>query len=153
MIFQWSKCLSPKNMERPFYKYFSWQMGDKFLGAVLHGGLMIRSCQGWRSFTNAFFSKHFGKLSVNIFQLTFSSKFLPIMKGYTLEDKALTSLQNYESCHIYGIWSSKEMGDTLKSSLAVAMQATRRDNFYGKERFSLCNTAVLKLYCKSYWIL
>ena len=75
------------------------------------------------------------------------------MKGYTLEDKALTSLQNYGSCHIYGIWSSKEVGDTLKSSLAVAMQASRRGNFYWKEGLSLCNTAVLKLYCKSYWIL
>ena len=34
-------------------------MGDKFLGqicggTVLHGGLMIRSCQGQGSFTNAF---------------------------------------------------------------------------------------------------
>ena len=45
------------------------------------------------------------------------------------------------------------MEKTLKSSFGVAMQATRRDNFYGKEGFSLCNTAVLKLYCKSYWVL
>ena len=29
-------------------------MGDKFWGAVLHGGLMIISCQGWGSFRNAF---------------------------------------------------------------------------------------------------
>ena len=43
-------------MEGPFYKYFSWQMGDKFWGAVLHVGLIIKSCQGWGSFTNAFFS-------------------------------------------------------------------------------------------------
>ena len=42
---------------------------------------------------------------------------------------------------------------TLNLSFRVAMQATRRDNFYGKEGFSLCNTAVLKLYCKSYWVL
>ena len=37
------------------------------------------------------------------------------------------------------------MGKALKSSFGVAMQATRRDNFYGKEGFSLCNTAALKL--------
>ena len=34
----------------------SWQIGDKFWGAVLHRGLMIRLWQGWGSFTNAFFS-------------------------------------------------------------------------------------------------
>ena len=33
---------------------FSWQLGDTFWGAVLHGGLMTKSCQGWRSFTNVF---------------------------------------------------------------------------------------------------
>ena len=49
------------------------------------------------------------------------------------------------------------MGKALKSSFGVAMQATRRDNFYGKERFSLCNTAALKLivsltvYCKLFY--
>ena len=57
------------------------------------------------------------------------------------------------SCHIYGIWRSKEAGKALKSSFGVPMQATMRVNFYGKEEFSLCNTAVLKLYCKSYWVL
>ena len=57
------------------------------------------------------------------------------------------------SCHIYGIWRSKEAGKALKSSFGVPMQATRRDSFYGKEGFSLGNTAVLKLYCKSYWVL
>ena len=31
-------------------------MGDTFWGAVLHEGLMIRSCQGWGSFSNAFSS-------------------------------------------------------------------------------------------------
>ena len=45
------------------------------------------------------------------------------------------------------------MGKALKLSFGVAMQAIRRNNFYGKEGFSLCNTTVLKLYCKSYWIL
>ena len=57
------------------------------------------------------------------------------------------------SCHIYGICRSKEAGKVLKSSFGVAMQATRRGNFYGKEGFSLCNTVVLNLYCKSYWVL
>ena len=59
MIFQWSKGMlspPPKNMEGPFYKSFSWQMGAIFWEAVLHGGLMIRSCQMWGSFTNAFSS-------------------------------------------------------------------------------------------------
>ena len=42
MIFQWSKGIvaPPKNMERLFYKYFLWQIGDRFSGAVLRGGLM-----------------------------------------------------------------------------------------------------------------
>ena len=47
---------------------------------------------------------------------------------------------------------AKSWRDVLKSSSGMAMQATRRDNFYGKKGFSLCNTAVLKLYCKSYWV-
>ena len=63
------------------------------------------------------------------------------------------------SCHIYGIWRSKEVGDSLKSSFAVAMQATRKENFYwkgggggaGGGGISLGNTAVLKLYCRAYW--
>ena len=50
------------------------------------------------------------------------------------------------SYHIYGIWRSKEVGKALKSSFGVAMQATRRSKLYGNEGFSLCNTAVLKLY-------
>ena len=32
-----AQCLPKKNMEGPFYKSFSWQMGDKVWGAVLHG--------------------------------------------------------------------------------------------------------------------
>ena len=48
-------------MEGLFSKSFSWKAGDKlFLGnlleAVPHGGLMMRSCQEWGSFTNAFAS-------------------------------------------------------------------------------------------------
>ena len=57
------------------------------------------------------------------------------------------------SSHIYVIWGSKEVGKTLKPSFEVAIQAKRRDNFYGKEGFSLCNTVVLKLYSNSYWVL
>ena len=59
-------------------------------------------------------------------------------------------------CHsyqIYVIWRNKEARKALKSSFGVAMQAKRRDNFYGKEGSSLCNTAALELYCKSYWVL
>ena len=44
-------------------------------------------------------------------------------------------------------------GDALKSSFGMAMQATTEGSFYGKGRFSLRNTAALKLYCKSYWVL
>ena len=55
------------------------------------------------------------------------------------------------SSHIYGICRNKEMGGKdLKSSFGVAMQAISKDNFYGKDGFSLCNTAALKLYCKTY---
>ena len=42
--------------------------------------------------------------------------------------------------------------DALKSSFGVVMEATRGGSFYGKEGFSL-NTAVLKIYCKFYWVL
>ena len=63
MIFPWSKgIVSPKKikikkiMEGPFYKYFLWQMGNKYLGAVPHGGATVKSCLGWGSFTNAFSS-------------------------------------------------------------------------------------------------
>ena len=57
------------------------------------------------------------------------------------------------SCHMYRIWRSIEAGKALNSSFGVAMQAIRRDNLYEKEGSSLCNTAALKLYCKSYWVL
>ena len=56
------------------------------------------------------------------------------------------------SCHIYGIWKRKALGDALNSLIGVAMQTTGRDNFYGKGGFSLCNTALLKLYCNFYWV-
>ena len=45
------------------------------------------------------------------------------------------------------------MGKALKSSFGVAVKAIRRDKFHGKDGFSLCNTAVLRFYCKSYWVL
>ena len=48
--------------------------------AVLCGGLMIKSCKGRGNFTNA--------SSSNV--KTVKLKMLPIMKGYILEDKALT---------------------------------------------------------------
>ena len=71
------------------------------------------------------------------------------------------------SCHIYGIWRSREAEKDLNLSFRVAMQAIRRDNFhqkggfslitrdnfYQKEGFSLCNTAVLKLYFNFDWVL
>ena len=51
-------------MEETFSKNVSWKIGDIFFfgeregqiywEAVLHGCLMIRSCQGRESFTNAF---------------------------------------------------------------------------------------------------
>ena len=51
------------------------------------------------------------------------------------------------------------MGDALKSSFEVAMQVTRwrggvgGRQFYGEVGLSLCNTTVLKLFRKSYWVL
>ena len=48
---------------------------------------------------------------------------------------------------------AKSWGNDLKSLFEVAMHATRRDDFYGKGGFSSCNSVVLKLYHKSYWVL
>ena len=57
-------------------------------------------------------------------------------------------------CYSYGIYRRKEVGGTLYSSFGVAMQPTQRGIiFMAKGEFSLCNTAVLKLYCKYYWVL
>ena len=56
------------------------------------------------------------------------------------------------SCHIYEIWRNKEVGDTLRSSFGMAAQVPNREwEFLLEGDFSLCNTAVLKIYCKSYW--
>ena len=52
-----------------------------------------------------------------------------------------------------GFGEAKGWGDALKSLFGMAVQAARRDSFNGKGGSSLCNTAVLKLYCKSYWVL
>ena len=72
-------------MEGLFYKNFLCEMGDKFLeGAVLDEGLMIRSCQGWGSFTNAFSSN---------LKTVYNLNFFDNHKGN--QDKALTNLQNY----------------------------------------------------------
>ena len=64
---------------------------------------------------------------------------------------------NYAWCLVIvvifvGSGRAKRWGHALKSLFGVAMQVTKRDNFYGKGGFSLCNTALLKLYCKSYWV-
>ena len=42
----------------------------------------------------------------------------------------------YHICHIYEIWRTKDVGDALKSSFGVAMQATRGEGIIltGKER-------------------
>ena len=54
------------------------------------------------------------------------------------------------SCHIHGIWRSKEVRNTLKSSIRVVMQVKSvGGSFYGEAGLS----AVLKLYCKSYGVL
>ena len=62
--------------------------------------------------------------------------------------------------HIFSyLWALEEQGGkgSLQLSFEVAMQATRggreRGSFYGEGGLSQCNTAVLKLYCKSYWVL
>ena len=47
-------------------------------GAVLHEGLMIKSCQVRGSLTNTFSSNHFS--------------FFQSWKGYTVADKALTKI-------------------------------------------------------------
>ena len=51
-----------------------------------------------------------------------------------------------------GIGGAERRGDALKSPFGVTMQVTwrkGRGEFYGEGEFSLCNTAVLNLYCKS----
>ena len=74
---------------------------------------------------------------------------------------------NYVWCLSYlsYLWDLEEQrwGDTLKSSFGVAMQGTTGGgeggrggggNFNGEgEEFPICNTSVLKLYCKSCWVL
>ena len=72
------------NEEEIFFGKFiggGWRGGGEGWATALHGGLIIRSCQGLVSFTNAFSS------NLKIVNL----KILPIMKGCTIEDKALSS--------------------------------------------------------------
>ena len=71
-------------------KAFHGKRGTNFWGkiywvTVLHGELMIRSCHGQGSFTNAFSN------NLNTVSLKYCKS---IMKRYTLEDKALTIQQN-----------------------------------------------------------
>ena len=54
--------------------------GGKILGGSFTWGIMIRSCQGWGSFTKAFYSN---LKSAAIYILNF----LLIMKGYILKMK------------------------------------------------------------------
>ena len=49
------------------------------------------------------------------------------------------------SCHIHG-------GEGLKSSFGVASHKSEEQFLRGEEG-SLYNTTILKLYCKSYWVL
>ena len=45
-------------------------------------------------------------------------------------------------------------GDTLTLTSGITRQATKQENqLLRKERFSLFNTSILNLYCKSYWVL
>ena len=65
---------------------------------------------------------------------------------------------NYAWCLVIvvifiGFGGEKRYEDALKPSFGLAMQATRETIFMVKEGFSPCSTAVLKLYCKSYWVL
>ena len=48
----------------------------------------------------------------------------------------------------------RKWGEALKLSHGVVTQATKGgSSFYGETGFSLCNTAVLELYGKFYWVL
>ena len=55
------------------------------------------------------------------------------------------------SWHIYEIWRSKEMGDSLKSSFGVAMQATREGarQFLWRMEVLCCIETLFKYY----WVL
>ena len=58
------------------------------------------------------------------------------------------------SCYIYRIWRSKEVGGSHNLGWQCKVQGGGGGgNFYGEWEFSACNTAVLKLYCKTCWVL
>ena len=122
MIFQWSKSIeSPYKVWRDlFLKGFHGRWG-KILGrkihwgAVLHGGLMIRSsCQGHGS-------------------STWGSKWgLPWGLLCRNNGKRKLCMVLCHLCHIYGIWRSKG-GGRFEVIWGVAMQASRREcNFNGR---------------------
>ena len=46
-----------------------------------------------------------------------------------------------------------EGGENYKSIIWGGNASHKKDNFYGKDGFLLCNTTILKLYCKFYWVL
>ena len=49
-----------------------------------------------------------------------------------------------------GFGGAKRWDDALKSSLGISIHVTKGGAVLGEGMFSLCNTAVLKLYCNSY---
>ena len=49
-----------------------------------------------------------------------------------------------------GFGGAKRWENALKSSLGISIHVTRGGAFLGEGRFSLCNTAVLKLCGNSY---
>ena len=59
-------------------------------------------------------------------------------------------------CHVYGICRSKE-GGCFKVIIWGGNASHKGGGNFNKEwgggGFQLCNTAALKLYCKSYWVL
>ena len=48
---------------------------------------------------------------------------------WTSEGRRKLCMVSCCNCHIYGIWTSKKVGKTLKLPFGVAMQARRRDKF------------------------
>ena len=58
-------------------------------------------------------------------------------------------------CHIYRIWRSKEVGGRFKVIICGDNTSYKGVGqfLYGSGGFSRCNTAVLKLHCKPYWVL
>ena len=56
------------------------------------------------------------------------------------------------SCHIYGIWTSKEVGGRFKV-ITWGGKASHKEgggSFHGDGGFLLSDNVILKLYCKFY---